>query len=613
MEIPLYKHDYGIIKCRAEGWKSDYTKSRSLQSTVNYAYCIYCMCVNLVSEGKTDDKELFNNSKELENIYYNAGGIIRFLSSRAKEVYNAVGCYYAESLNFSSEKADYSEKLVILKKIEKLYKRHGKSVASSYAGVLESVISSSDKEKSVFYMNVLNKLRKNEDNEGVDFYYSSAIMKTAGYYSDEEILKYIEELKNIYLKRGESCKINYYFILSNYSYEKGFKEGEKALESLLNEYREKQDKDALGIYAFTMKNLICRVDIEEAFSLTEILGQVYKDSKEKEVAFEYVQSLFRITEEVGKPYIDDCINYIDEVYNEFKDDEIAYFYSRGLFNLFFETGSEKGIEILDKIYSLYCNTKDDRIAFEYAKGLFNTSAGVKDIELHRKALLKLENIFDETKNNDIMKEYLMGLLNSVYRGEKSSLDKLYNIKKICNEKFFENILKSAEKYNHIMENINKPSLCDINKTIPNIKYTVSLKDEGICYSFENSMDIFVYDMNDKDVNNIENIEGKAFYIEKWVSENIDTIKKLVFIDRYGYRFLDTDWSFENENISFGSISYNEASDWLTPVSVSVFCKEDEVYSFEVNFKENEKFDKDKLFGKGDWVRPENFGTESFYI
>ena len=60
MEIPLYKHDYGIIKCRAEGWKSDYTKSRSLQSTVNYAYCIYCMCVNLVSEGKTDDKELFN-------------------------------------------------------------------------------------------------------------------------------------------------------------------------------------------------------------------------------------------------------------------------------------------------------------------------------------------------------------------------------------------------------------------------------------------------------------------------------------------------------------------------------------------------------------------------
>ena len=87
----------------------------------------------------------------------------------------------------------------------------------------------------------------------------------------------------------------------------------------------------------------------------------------------------------------------------------------------------------------------------------------------------------------------------------------------------------------------------------------------------------------------------------------------MFIDRYGYRFLDTDWSFENENISFGSISYNEASDWLTPVSVSVFCKEDEVYSFEVNFKENEKFDKDKLFGKGDWVRPENFGTESFYI
>ncbi len=609
MEIPLYEYDYGIIKCRAEGWKSDYNNSRSLYSAVNYAYCIYCMCVNLSCDDIEENSEIKKNSEEIGRIYNNISGFLRLISKKARLAYDTIACYYAESLMFYGENAKYNDKIKIYEKIENLYKKHGKNIATAYAGILESLISSSDENDAFYYMNILEKLYNKDKLNNVEFYYTSAIMKTINFYDMEKADEYIEILKNI-KEKSSNCKINYYFALSNLAYGKGFKECKKYLDVLLDEYKINNDEDTLGIYAFTIRSIICKSDIEEAVSLTEILGDIYFQSENENIAEEYAISLFRLTEEVNKPYIDKYVNQLKEIYNKFPSNEIAFLYGRSLFNLFFETGAKEGFYILDEIYDLYNKTKDKRIALEYAKGLFNTSANVKDMEFHKEAFLKLKEAFEELKYTDILREYSMGLLNCVYRGEKKYINTIRELSYKNDLKFIDNILKGAEKYTELKGNLFEEVYC---KNVDNIKYRVSLEESSILYSFENYMDIHLMALDDSDLNSIKNIEKKLLYIVDTASENIELIKKLTFIDRYGYRFLDDDWNFYGDSICFKDVSFDEVTNWITPVSVHVYCKDNEVYSIEVDFKENEHANKDKLFGDGDWVRPEKFSSEGFYI
>lgn len=609
MEIPLYEYDYGIIKCRAEGWKSDYNNSRSLYSAVNYAYCIYCMCVNLSCDDTEKNSEITKNSEEIGRIYNNISGFLRLISKKARLAYDTIACYYGESLMFSAENAEYDYKIKMYEKIENLYKKHGKNLSTAYAGILENIISYSNKNTAFYYMNILEKLYNKEKSYNVEFYYTSAIMKTINYYDIEKVDEYIEILKNI-KEKSDNCKINYYFALSNLAYKKGFKEGKKYIDILIDEYKTNDDIEPLEIYAFTMRNIICKSEIEEAVSLTEILGDIYFQTENENIANEYIFSLFRLTEEVKKPYIEKCVNQIKELYYKFPNDEHAFLYGRGLFNLFFETGTKKGFYILDEIYDLYNKTKDKRIAIEYAKGLFNTSANVKDMDFHKEAFLKLKHIYEKSKYIEILKEYTMALLNCVYRGEKQYINTIRDISYKNDLKFIDNILKCAEKYTELKGDLFEEIHC---KDVDNIKYKVILEENSIVYSFENYMDIHLIAIDDSYLTSIKNIDEKLLYIVNVVSENIELIKKLTFIDRYGYRFLDDDLNFYGDSICFKDISFDDVNNWITAVSVHVFCKYNEVYSIEVDFEENELANKDKLFGSGDWVRPKNFSSEGFYI
>lgn len=610
METPLYEYEYGIIKCRADGWRSDYTQNKSLYSAVNYGYCIYCMCIKLEAEGNGSKEEFLAHSEELLKIYNRTRGVLRFFSKRAKIGYNSLGCYYAESLNMLSNYCDYTDKLEILRKLEVLYKRHKKDVVISYAGVLDSIIGMSNRKNALMYMDKLSKLYENEDSNGLDFYYSSALMKTINCYDGEVLSKHIEKLKELKDKNGDNCKINYYFALSNISYNKGFKEVKKYLDILLDEYRENKDGDAVGIYSFTMRNIICKADIDEAVSLTSILGDVYRDCQLENVAEEYILSLFRLTEELKRPFIDDCINELDKVYSDFPSVENGYIYSRSLFNFLFEVNSNERFPILRKMYDLYEKTKDSRVALEYSKSLFNTSANVKDMDIHKEALGYLKDIYEETKDKNVLREYSMGLLNGVNRGREELLQDIRKLSYEYDFTFLRNLLKIGESYISTKKSL--VNIDDVN-TICDVKYNEDIKENYIQYSFDGFIPVYVSSIDGGTVNPKDTLTLKAYNISRFVDKNMGLIKKLVFLDRYGYRFLENENNTYENSLQFNEVSFDEAKNWLTPISVSIYLKDNECYSFEVDFEENEKADRDKLFGSGDWVRPKNFSSEGFYL
>lgn len=567
METPLYKFDFNIINSRANVWRKDYMAAPDLKNALNYAYCLYCLCLRRAND---DDfglhyEEVKANSRRLKSVYDSLGRL-RYFSKTVRAASQAIAYYYCESLNIISKRQSLAELMETCAEIRRLYIRNGSETALSYASILEQIASAQMGAESDRAFDKLAGLYKKNKRQGIDFYYTSALMKRIDSGKPDKAMEYYLTVKKLYEENPDDLRLNYLYSVSNCAAAIGWEKAENELAALSPE----DGAETSYVLAHTLRKLMFWENSENRMQILSKLERIYAVDKSLNVATEYAFALYTLSGSLSSGTAE-YVDTLERLYLDTQNGEIAFLYAKGLLNMLY---SGERPSAIDKIYSLYSETGDCRIAVEYAEGLITLAMTSDDINDYSDCAEKLKKLYDDTGNTDLARKYassLLALLPKCAPADASAaIAELRRLKTLNTGLYFESAEIMASSMLLYKNMLTPPDLSSDNQT-----KLLASRSLGLLHGIE--INIFP----DGGAVCIDDIEQRLAAISQWVEENRRTLKKYSFISFYGRKILNKQWRYDGTDIIIGPLSLDKCIKLMNEKSIDVFCENGKIQFFRI--------------------------------